>query len=34
MRKVPDIGKHREIEICKSLAEPVGPLIGKKRIML
>ena len=34
MGKVTDIRKHREIEICKGLAEPVGPFIGKQRIML
>ena len=34
MGEVADIRKHREIEICKGLAEPVGPFIGKQRIML
>src|SRR5580692_9922524 len=34
MRKVSDAWKQREIEIGKGRAEPVGPGIGKQRVML
>ena len=34
MREVADAGKHREIEIGKGLAEPIGPGVGKQRIVL
>ena len=34
MRKVTDAGKHREIQVDESFAEPVGPRIGKQGIVL
>lgn len=34
MREVTGAGKHREIERAERLAEPIGPRIGKQRIVL